>query len=50
MDGPEMVVRGLFRLRRTERRSRGGMDAATGVTVVVLSCLSIVLVAVTVLG
>ncbi len=42
----------LSRSRRVmgERRSRGGMDAATGVTVVVLSCLSIVLVAVTVLG
>jgi Mn2+/Fe2+ NRAMP family transporter len=42
----------LSRSRRVmgERRSRGGMDAATAVTVVVLSCLSVVLVAVTVLG
>jgi Mn2+/Fe2+ NRAMP family transporter len=42
----------LSRSRRVmgERRSRGGMDLATGVTVVVLSCLSVVLVAVTVLG
>ena len=42
----------LSRSRRLmgERRNRGAMDAATGVTVVVLSCLSIVLVAVTVLG
>ncbi len=42
----------LSRSRRLmgERRNRGAMDAATAVTVVVLSCLSIVLVAVTVLG
>jgi Mn2+/Fe2+ NRAMP family transporter len=42
----------LSRSRRVmgDRRSRGGMDAATAVTVVVLSCLSVVLVAVTVLG
>ncbi len=40
----------LSRSRRVmgERRSRGLMDAATGVTVAILSCLSIVLVAVTV--
>ena len=42
----------IWRLSRSarvmgERRSRGALDAATGVTVVVLSCLSIALVAVT---
>jgi len=42
----------LSRSRRVmgERRSRGMLDAVTGLTVAVLSCLSIVLVAVTVLG
>src|SRR5581483_8009113 len=45
----------IWRLSRAhhvmgERRSRGLLDAAAGVTVLVLSCLSIVLVAVTVLG
>jgi Mn2+/Fe2+ NRAMP family transporter len=42
----------LSRSRRVmgERRSRGVLDAVTGVTVVVLSCLSIVLVGVTVAG
>ncbi len=42
----------LSRSRRVmgEHRSRGLLDAATGVTVAVLSCLSIVLVGVTVLG
>jgi len=42
----------LSRSRRVmgERRSRGLLDAATGLTTAVLSCLSIVLVAVTVLG
>src|SRR4051794_680283 len=42
----------LSRSRRVmgERRSRGLLDAVTGLTVVVLSCLSIVLVAVTVFG
>ena len=43
----------IWRLSRSarvmgERRSRGLLDAATGLTVVVLSCLSIVLVGVTV--
>jgi hypothetical protein len=33
-----------------ERRSRGILDAVTGVTVALLSCLSVVLVAVTVAG
>ncbi len=42
----------LSRSRRLmgERRSRGLLDAVTGVTVVLLSCLSLVLVAVTVAG
>jgi NRAMP (natural resistance-associated macrophage protein)-like metal ion transporter len=42
----------LSRSRRVmgERRARGLLDAATGITVVILSCLSIVLVGVTVLG
>jgi len=42
----------LSRSRRVmgERRSRGVLDAATGLTVVVLSCLSVVLVGVTIFG
>ncbi|MGO9489754.1 MAG: Nramp family divalent metal transporter [Solirubrobacteraceae bacterium] len=45
----------IWRLSRSERvmgerRSRGLLDGATGVTVVVLSCLSIVLVGVTLAG
>jgi len=42
----------LSRSRRVmgEQRSRGVLDAATGLTVVVLSCLSVVLVAVTIFG
>jgi NRAMP (natural resistance-associated macrophage protein)-like metal ion transporter len=45
----------IWRLSRSsrvmgERRSRGLLDAVTGLTVAVLSCLSIVLVAVTVAG
>jgi NRAMP (natural resistance-associated macrophage protein)-like metal ion transporter len=45
----------IWRLSRSsrvmgERRARGLLDAATGLTVVVLSCLSLVLVGVTVAG
>ncbi len=42
----------LSRSRRVmgEHRSRGALDVTTGITVVVLSCLSLILVAVTVFG
>ena len=45
----------IWRLSRSqrvmgERRSKGSLDAVTGVTVVILSCLSVVLVGVTIFG
>jgi Mn2+/Fe2+ NRAMP family transporter len=45
----------IWRLSRShavmgERRSRGPLDAAAGITVLVLSCLSLALVVVTVGG